>query len=70
MVTKFELEGQEYEVSELTDEGKKNLMSLQFATNRLKELNNMRALLERARNSYMSALKKEMLSSKSGLFLE
>ena len=66
MVQKIKLDDNEYNVENLSDQAKAALASLQFATARIKELNNMQALLQRAKNSYVDSLKKEMLSSKSG----
>ena len=70
MGEKFKLDDVEYEIDDLSSEGKMNLASLQFVSMREKELNNMKALLQRAKNSYVGSLKKEMLSNKAGLFLD
>ena len=69
MGQKIKLEDNEYELENLSDQAKATLASLQFATTRMQELINMQALLQRARKSYYENLKKEMLSSKSGLLL-
>lgn len=70
MSQKIKLGEKEYNVNDLSDKGKATLASLQFATQHLTELNNMQALLVRAKNSYVEGLKKEMLSSKAGYLLE
>ena len=70
MAQKFKINDKEYDVENLSDQGKSTLVSLQFATMRIQELNNMKALLQRSKNSYLESLKKEMLSSKSGLLFE
>ena len=70
MSQKIKLDDKEYDLSDLSDKGKATLASLQFATLRIKELNNMQALLVRAKNSYVESLKKEMISSKAGYLLE
>ena len=67
MGQKIKFEGKEYELEKLSDQAKLTLTSMQFADIRLKELNNMQALLQRAKNSYVEDLKQEMLSSKAGL---
>ena len=36
----------------------------------LKELNNMLAILQRAKNSYVTDIKKEMISKKAGFIFE
>ena len=66
MGLKINLDGNEYDVENLSDQAKATLASLEFATTREKELKNMQALLQRAKNSYVDSLKKEMRSSKSG----
>jgi hypothetical protein len=70
MGQKIKIEDKEYDAENLSDQGKATLVSLKFATMRMKELTNMQALLMRARNSYVESLKQEMLSSKAGFLLE
>ena len=70
MSKKFKLDDREYEIDNLSDTSKKTLLSLQFTTQRLQELNNMKALLQRAKNSYVDGLKKEMLSNKAGYLFD
>lgn len=69
MGQKFKLDGQEYDVENLSDQAKATLASLQFATTRIQELNNMQALLQRAKKSYMETIKQEMVANKAGLLL-
>ena len=70
MGQKIKIEDKEYDAENLSDQGKATLVSLKFATMRMKELTNMQALLMRARNSYVESLKQEMLSNKAGFLLE
>ena len=70
MSQKIKLDDKEYDVSDLSENAKATLASLQFATQRIQELNNMQALLVRAKNSYVEGLKREMLSNKAGYLLE
>ena len=70
MVKKIKLDDKEYEVENLSNQAKVTLASLQFANTRMQELNNMQALLNRAKNSYVESLKQEVLASKSGLLFE
>ena len=70
MAQKIKLDDKEYDLDGLTDQGKALLASLQFATQKLQELNNMQALLTRAKNSYMDSLKQEILSQKAGYLLD
>ncbi len=66
MGQKIKLDDKEYDVENLSDHAKAQFASLQFATKRFQELTNMQVLLQRAKNSYVDSLKKEMLSQKSG----
>ena len=66
MGQKIKLDDKEYDVENLSDQAKATLASLQFATTRMQELTNMQALLQRAKNSYVESLKKEILSNKAG----
>lgn len=67
MAQKLKLDDKEYDVSDLSENARAQLTSLQFADEKLKELTNMQALLQRAKNSYVEGLKKEMISNKAGL---
>jgi len=69
MGQKIKIDGAEYDVDELSDEARKHLIALQFATSKIQELTNMQALLTRAKNSYMESIKKEILSEKAGFLL-
>jgi hypothetical protein len=70
MSTKIKLGDEEYELEEVKDEIKSNLATLEFVSNRIKELQNMQAILQRAKISYMNDLKKEMIAKKSGFILD
>ena len=67
MVKKIKFDGKEYDLSELTEGARAQFASLQFVEEKLKELNNMQALLQRAKNSYLDGLKREMIADKAGL---
>ena len=67
MAQKLKLDDKEYDVSDLSENARAQLTSLQFVEEKLKELTNMQALLQRAKNSYVEGLKKEMISNKAGL---
>jgi hypothetical protein len=69
MSKKIKLDGEEYLLEDLSDQAQAALKSLQFVTTKVQELTNMQALLQRAKNSYVDSLKKEMLSSKGGFLL-
>ena len=66
MGEKIKLDDKEYDIEQLSQAGQTQLTALKFVTERIKELNNHQALLQRAKNSYVDSLKKEMLSDKAG----
>ena len=69
MTQKINLDGLEYNLEDLSNDGKLTLQSLKFTTLRIQELTNLKALLQRAKNSYINSLKKEMISEKAGILL-
>lgn len=70
MVQKVKLGEKEYDAANLSDQGKALLSLLQFSNAKLQELNNMHALLQRAKISYMDSLKQEILAQKAGYLLD
>ena len=66
MTQKIKLDDNEYDVKDLSDKAKSTLGLMQFATNRIEELNNVSALLQRAKKSYIDSLGKEIISNKTG----
>lgn len=70
MARKIELDGKEYNISDLSAAGRAAFSSYEFTDGRLRELTNMQALLQRAKNSYVEALKKEILSQKTGIIFD
>ena len=70
MAQKIKVGDKEYEVDKLSDQAKAQIAYLSFAQNRMQELTNLHALLQRAKQSYIESLKQEMLSSKSGILFE
>ena len=70
MAQKIKLGDKEYDSANLSEQGKAVLNLLQFSTQKLQELNNMQALLLRAKNSYIKSLKQEILSQKAGYLLD
>ena len=70
MAQKIKLDDKEYDISNLSEVAKAQLSLLQFATRRLQEANNMQALLQRAKNSYIESIKSEMISQKAGFLFD
>lgn len=70
MATKVKFDDKEYDVSDVSENARAQLGSLTFVDEKLKELNNMHALLTRAKNSYVKDLRRELISDKAGLLLD
>ena len=70
MGRKIRIDEVEYDLDNLSDKAKASVISLEFITTRLQELTNMKALLKRARYSYIASLKKEVISDKAGLLFD
>ena len=69
MTDKISIDDVEYEVSDFSVSAKKTLEAIKFVSEKTLELKNMRIVLQRAKNSYVDGLKKEMLSKKAGILL-
>ena len=63
------IDGKEYDAANLSDNDKARLVSLQYVNTQIKERQNMLALLNRAKKSYIDDLKQEVLSTKAGFLL-
>ena len=70
MGKKIRIDEVDYDLDNLSDKAKASVIYLEFITTRLQELTNMKALLKRARNSYIASLKKEVISDKAGLLFD
>ena len=70
MIDRFELEGKEYKVEDLSENGRRNLDLLQFCVKRENELSKLQVLLNRSKKSYLDELKREIVSAKAGLLLD
>ena len=70
MSPKIKIDNVEYELDNLSDKAQKAFKALQFVTTRQKELDNIRILLQRAKNSYVNGIKKEMISNKAGFLFD
>lgn len=64
------INGKTYDIKNLTDDAKAKLFLLQYTDNQIQELTNMQALLQRAKKSYIEALKQEILSQKAGFLTD
>ena len=57
---KLNIDGDEYNVSDLSDEAKAHIASIQFVDAQLQQLNNEWAVADTARIGYSNALKQEL----------
>ena len=67
---KIKLDEKEYDVAKLSERARKITVELQNVTARIKESNNMIAILTKAKRAYIEGLKSEMLSAKAGFDFE
>jgi hypothetical protein len=64
---KIEIEGTEYKTEELSSKAIQILKHLTFSEQKLREMVNRKALMTKARNAYISDIKKEVIKIKSGI---
>tara|TARA_B100000902_G_C26685637_1_gene609930 strand:+ start:328 stop:546 length:219 start_codon:yes stop_codon:yes gene_type:complete len=70
MSKKIKIDDKEVAIDDLSQGARQYLSSLEFSNLRVQELQNMQAILRRAKQSYIDSLKQEMLSKKSGFLFE
>ena len=63
---KIEFDGKEFQTADLNDRARNILGNLAILNSLSKEKSNMIAILTKAKKAYISDLKNEMLSAKSG----
>jgi hypothetical protein len=61
------IDGEDYDLSSLTEEAKAQLDSIKFADAQIAELKNMQALLTRAKKSYIDGLEREIIKARTGV---
>ena len=69
MIKTVKLGEQDYDVSDLSEEGRSLLTSFQMATNRMQEAENLLAVFTKARRAYIADIKNEMIQGKTGIDL-
>ena len=62
----IKIDDKEYDVAELSTTARKLTIEMQFVTAQIRELNNMVAILTKAKRAYIQELKSEMFSAKTG----
>ena len=61
------IDGEDYDLSSLTEEARAQFESIKFADARIAELKNMQALLTRAKKSYIDGLEREIIKARTGV---
>ena len=69
MAKTLRLGEKDYDVSVLSEEGRRTLALYQHATKQLQEAENRMALLTKARNAYIADLKTEIIEGRTGVDL-
>lgn len=70
MTNSLNIDGKELNLDSLSENGTKILQLHQFSSAKIDELNNVLALLRKAKKGYIDTLKKEMISQKAGYLLD
>ena len=65
MSQRFRIDGVEYDIETLTQEGRDLVARLTFARLRQQELSNQIALLTKAKNAYIADLKSEIIQGRT-----
>ena len=61
----IEIDGQTYQLDELSDEAKAQMINIQFVDNQIQQLQNELAVADTARIGYTNALKNEFVKEKT-----
>ena len=70
MGQKIQLDDREYDIENMTERAKAAVKDIQFINFRLQHLENMKAILTRAKISYIETIKQEIISNKAGIILD
>ena len=70
MAFKIIVNDKEYEIDNVSGDLKRQIEALNLTEKKLKEKANMLSIFNRAKNSYVTSLRDEILGSKTGFFIE
>jgi len=70
MVSKFKVDGIEYNFEDLTENGKSIVHHLTFSNERLAFFDKQLMILNKAKSSYIEELENDIVQSKSGIDIE
>ena len=65
----IDIDGKVFNIDDLSESAVLKVTSLEFSEQKVTELKNLNALLQKAKLGYVESLKKEIISDKSGLLL-
>ena len=66
----LKLDGVDYDIEGLSGDAQRLLVLYRYSNARVLEIESMHAVLQRAKNSYIEGLKKEIVSNKAGFFID
>jgi hypothetical protein len=69
MVKTLQIDGRDYDLSDLSADGREALAAYLHVNARLKEAENFHAVLNKARHAYIADIKNEMIQGKTGIDL-
>ena len=67
MSSKFMIGENEYDLSQLSKDGRKRVATINFVNKKINELTNLNAALKQAKNGYIDVLKREIIAQKAGI---
>lgn len=67
MTGTIRIDGQDHDLSSLSDAARAQVSMIQFTDARIAELKNTQALLTRAKKSYIDGLEREIIKARSGV---
>ncbi len=67
MTNKVRVDGEEYDRSSLSAGAQSQLAMIEFSDSRIADLKNTRALLLRAKKSYIDGLEREIIKARTGV---
>ena len=70
MGSKIKIDGKEHDTDQLSEVGLTSLSLLTFVDAHVQEMTNNLALFQRAKQSYLSSLKNEIISGKAGFLFD
>ena len=65
-MAKIKLDGVEYDLANCSEEAQRLVGTIKETSARIQEINNMIAIMTKAKRAYIADLKSEMLSAKAG----